>query len=479
MVLWPYQRKFLRACLNPKNTILCLSFARGNGKTPTASQIAWLAFHGFFGDFAASVDIFGPSHLQAKQAFNHILRWGGKKFEDRKLYKFTYGQQYLLKDKTSGISLRSRGASGKTAHGLVSQMVILDEPAQLQPNTRDELWASIQTSLGKVPDSKAILIGTQSKDPNHFFSKLCNGQADYVLKFSADDDDDVHSPKTWAKANPSLKYLPTLRKQIAKESEALKIDPSCLGMFRNLRLNLPVDPVGRTILINLLDYQTHLLVKDEDLPGRRGPYCLGIDLGGSIAQSAVAAFWPATGRLEAHAFIGSVPDLKERGKIDNVGNAYCEMRDRGELSNLGERTVPFVEVMDWVKNEWGNPALVSGDRYKKAELLDAIDKSTLNPRNIIFSGQGFRDGTATIQGFRRAVFEGKVKVKKNLLLEAGLMDTVLVTDPMLNLKIAKGSEGGKRLRAKTDIIAATVLAVSVGRREYDRLQTKKSTWGSM
>ena len=36
-----------------------------------------------------------------------------------------------------------------------------------------------------------------------------------------------------------------------------------------------------------------------------------------------------------------------------------------------------------------------------------------------------------------------------------------------NWKLAKGSEGGRRSRAKDDVVAAAILAVAVGRREMD------------
>ena len=45
----------------------------------------------------------------------------------------------------------------------------------------------------------------------------------------------------------------------------------------------------------------------------------GIDLGDSSAQSAVASYWPASGRLECVAAFPTVSDLTERAVKDGVG----------------------------------------------------------------------------------------------------------------------------------------------------------------
>ena len=42
----------------------------------------------------------------------------------------------------------------------------------------------------------------------------------------------------------------------------------------------------------------------------------------------------------------------------------------------------------------------------------------------------------------------------------------LVSDPAGNQKLTKGSQGGRRMRARDDAAAATILAVSTGVRAY-------------
>ena len=54
-----------------------------------------------------------------------------------------------------------------------------------------------------------------------------------------------------------------------------------------------------------------------------GAYALGADLGTSAAMSAMSAFWPQSGRLEAIACYPEMPTLAERGTQDGVGPRGC------------------------------------------------------------------------------------------------------------------------------------------------------------
>src|SRR3546814_15271636 len=82
------------------------------------------------------------------------------------------------------------------------------------------------------------------------------------------------------------------------------------------------------------------------LPPREGPVVIGIDLGGSASMSAAAYYWPQTGRLEVLGTFPTRPSLLNRGQADGVGSRYVEMESRGELSTLGEATVPVDRKSD-------------------------------------------------------------------------------------------------------------------------------------
>ncbi|MFP3345423.1 hypothetical protein R0J87_23355, partial [Halomonas sp. SIMBA_159] len=72
---------------------------------------------------------------------------------------------------------------------------------------------------------------------------------------------------------------------------------------------------------------------------------MGIDLGGSASMTAAAFYWPETGRLECLGTFPSMPSLLDRGQADGVAGRYVAMHERGELTVLGDKTVP---VAPWL-----------------------------------------------------------------------------------------------------------------------------------
>ena len=80
-------------------------------------------------------------------------------------------------------------------------------------------------------------------------------------------------------------------------------------------------------------------------------------------------------------------------------------------------------------------------------------------------GQGYRDGAEDVRQFRRACAEGKVSPSPSLLLRSAMSEARTISDPAGNAKLCKGTEGGRRMRAKDDAAAAAILAVAAGVRQ--------------
>ena len=81
---------------------------------------------------------------------------------------------------------------------------------------------------------------------------------------------------------------------------------------------------------------------------------------------------------------------------------------------------------------------------------------------------GYKDGAADVRSFRRACLEGRVTPLPSLLLASAIGEARTLSDPAGNSKLAKGSEGGRRLRARDDAAAAAILAVGLAARQPKR-----------
>ena len=137
------------------------------------------------------------------------------------------------------------------------------------------------------------------------------------------------------------------------------------------------------------------------------------------------------------------------------------MQERGELSVMGQNTVPpgpwmaeIVRKLDGI-----TPACIVGDRFRHAEFTEALDKAGLGRVPFIWRGFGWKDGSEDIERFRRALFDGQVKATPSLLLRFAFSDAITLIDPAGNAKLAKG-----RALGRIDAAAASVLAVAQGAR---------------
>lgn len=463
----PWERRFLRSAFRRGVAEFGLSIARGNGKSTLTAGIGVAALAGPLVRQRGEVLCVASSFMQSRIIFEHALAFlrtlpeGRDAGERRSRWRVVDStSRAMIENRDTGARLRCIGSDPRRAHGAAPFLVIADEPAQWPGSTADAMLSALRTSLGKLADSRLLAIGTRSALPEHWFEVMLKESG---LSYAAAPDADAFDPRTWATANPSLRAFPALRAQIRREAEQARRNPSLLASFRSLRLNMGVPDILRPHLVSPEEW-LRVERKRKKLPERAGPLVLGLDLGSTAAMSAAAGFWPATGRLEVVSAFPRKPGLGARGLADGVGNLYEKMAVEGHLVQLGSRTVPIPELLDVALRRFGRPAVVATDRFREAELRDALSASKFPRCRLELRGQGFKDGAADVRAFRRAVAEKKVRPERSLLLRAGMREAVVVGDPAGNWKLAKSSQGGRRKEARDDTVAACIVAVAEGSR---------------
>ncbi len=148
------------------------------------------------------------------------------------------------------------------------------------------------------------------------------------------------------------------------------------------------------------------------------------------------------------------------------------MTDLTEI--IGDLIATRKEGDHWAWERFGRPKRIVADRWREAELRDVLDASGIPACELEVRGMGYKDGAEDLRAFRRACEGGKVTAVPSLLLRAALAEARAVSDPAGNSKLSKGAEGGRRLRAKDDALAAAILAVSAGARHGGR--AKRPRW---
>ena len=324
--LFPWERRFLRGAFAVDGDA-ALSVARGNGKTTLLSGVASAFVDGPLRRPRADVIIAASSFGQARISFEHVRAFIGDRLEIKTEWRvWDTAQNAAIEHRPTGARVRCIGCDPKRAHGLAPALVLADEPAQWEASKTERMVSALRTSMGKIPGSRMVALGTRPDDPEHWFSKLLEG-ADYAQLHAAAKDDPPFQRRTWARANPSLDYLPALEARIRREADEARRDSSKLAEFQALRLNLGTPD---TLQSTLIDAATWQRIETPEIE-RRGRWALGLDLGTSAAMSAAAGYWPETGALDCMACFPELPDLRERGLADGVGNLYARMRERGNF----------------------------------------------------------------------------------------------------------------------------------------------------
>ena len=334
------------------------------------------------------------------------------------------------------------------------------------------MLGALETAMGKIPSSRMIALGTQPALAGHWFARWLNGDADYRQSHIANPLAPPFQRRTWLKANPSLPYMPGLELTIRKQARKARTSDDALAAFRALWLNLGTAEVQRSELLTAPQWRR---CEAEDLPEREGVQVWGIDLGSGAAMSAVSSYWPETGRSETLAAFPEIPDLVERGKRGAVSDLYCKMYVRGELDLAGERIVDISQLLTLAMDRFGPPDAVVDDRWREAELRQALERARSPGAALILRGQGFKDGGADVRSFRRAALDGKIQTPESLLMRSAMAGAVTVSDPAGNAKLAKAKDTPERRDGhRDDACASLILAVAVGYRQVKSQDTQDS-----
>lgn len=463
-----FQRRFVKGALSRKVMVGVLSIGRGNAKTALSAGIALAELVGALDEQAQpkrEVIFAARNRDQAKTAFQFLVGYiQGLPDEDQSLFIIRRGSKLEVEFTGNGGGLaRVIAADGKSILGGAPTLAIMDERAAWEREKGDSLENAILSGLGKR-DGRALIISTSAPDDANTFSRWLDDPppGTYVQEhrppfgLPADDLDSllIANPGATEGIGATPEWL------VSQAQRAIARGGSALSSFRNLNRNERVSTEDRSVLVTVDEWMAAEVAPD-DLPEREGPCILGVDLGGSRSMSAAAFYWPETGRLEALGTFPAVPSLADRGAADGVSDRYGQMHERGELSVMGENTVPpgpwlaqIVEHLDGI-----TPDCIVGDRFRHAEFAEALQAAGLSRVPFIWRGFGWKDGSEDIERFRRALFDGEVKVAPSMLLRFAFSDAITLVDPAGNHKLAKARSLGR-----IDAAAATVLAVAQGAR---------------
>lgn len=468
-----WQDELLQAV--PRHSEILLTMPRGNGKTTITSAIARSALRPGGALFVprGQIVLAASSLKQAAIAFNHIKFFMQDDLydEDGKERKDTWrikdnSQVMSIEHRKTGTKLITIGSDSDRSHGLGPSVILADEPSRWK-RQGESLIVSLMTAMVKQSNPKLFIIGTKPADPSHWFSKMLQSPnderwvRDYCASRTDIDDGREFDLEVLRRSNPSYDHLEALRSGIDRAILKAKTEGgTALSSFRALHLNTGTAETDEIEMI--VEVENWAAAVDHYGAPREGPVAIAGDMGGGTSMSALAFYWPQSGRLEAYGAFPALPSLAERGRVDGVGTAYLDMQKRGEIKVYpGYKTnnVQFlvdrlsdVEDFKWIG--------FAADNYAKTDIMQVFheakyDMSLLDFRRVGAGPHGKED----VEAFQSEILTGHLSVPYNMALEHAILRSRLRRDPNGNPAIQKANNKGR-----IDVLQASLLAVGMGYR---------------
>ena len=406
--LWQWQREYLTAAFASEDVVECaVSVPCGIGKSTLEALVAVATLPGQpLHQRRSDTVIVASRHKQAREIFDHFEAFGSQLFDfsDRSEWRRSYSDNNLeLTHNETRARVRCIGSDPSGAHSLAPTLAIADECSQWKPTQGERMIAALRSRAGKMAGFRLHAISTRPRDGSHWFQQMLDGAADYALTLSAPAELDPFDPATWRVAVPELDEMPVMRSTYERESSAMAGHADKEAMFRSLRLNQGGSETGESYA--LTQNEIRLCETDDDDVPERGGYVLGFDASQSRDWTGVVAVWQ-TGDVRYFAVLPSAKSLDERSRSDGV--PYSEFAARGDLMQIGNRTVDLSAALGEAVSRWGEPVAVVYDNYRKPTLEDALDKRLPRPERIV-RRFGEYDGGEDLGNMRLHAREGRLK----------------------------------------------------------------------
>ena len=260
------------------STIFIL-MGRGNGKNGFISPISWYLTTHYHGIKGYNVDIVANAQDQAKTSFGDIYDVLERTWAKSK--KFFYKTKEIIVNLRTKSYIKFNTSNAKTKDSKRTGCLIFDEVHAYEDYEQIKVFTS---SFGKRKHSRAFYITTQGNVREGVLDDMLAISADILngtikdlrwlpLIYRIDDEKEALDPQMWHKANPSLKYLDTLKLEMEQHFIEMKYTPAKEEEFYTKRMNWPKG--NRELQVT--DWE-NIAATNKPLPDLTGWSCtVGID----------------------------------------------------------------------------------------------------------------------------------------------------------------------------------------------------------
>lgn len=222
-----------------------IMMGRGNGKNGFISPVAWYLTTHYHGIKGYNIDIVANAEDQAKTSFDDIYEVLEEKWA--KLKRFFYKTKEIIINLITKSYIKFNTSNPKTKDSKRIGCLIFDEVHQYEDYEQIKVFTS---GFGKRKHSRTFYISTDGDvregvldDLKAIATDILNGTIKDLpwlpLIYRIGKEEEALDPDMWHKANPSLKYLPTLKTEMDKAFIEMQYQPSMEEEFYTKRMNWP------------------------------------------------------------------------------------------------------------------------------------------------------------------------------------------------------------------------------------------------
>lgn len=354
---------------------LLIVMGRGNGKSGFISQLIWYLTTKYHGINGYNVDIVANSEEQAKTSYDDVYEmlertWGKSK-------KFFYKTREIIKNLNTQSYIKYNTTGAKTKDGKRSACLVFDEIHEYE---NDSLISVFRSGFGKRPHSRIFYITTNGyvrdgvlDDKLRIAKDVLNGELEQSrmlpLIYKLDAKEEAENQDMWVKANPSLPYLPNLKKEIEQNWIDKDYDEGVKRDLYTKRFNLPTSESD----LSVTDYD-NIKATNRPIPDLTGWSCVcGIDYAElSDWTGVVLHFKKGEQRYDiAHGWL-----CRNSKTLFRVKAPWQEWADKGLLTVVDDVGIHPDLIAGWIWEQMKryNIQLLAMDGFRFALIAESLKK---------------------------------------------------------------------------------------------------------
>lgn len=418
-----------------------ISMSRKNGKTYLASGMAILALLMESNPAQGRQTLFVSNALkQARLGYdmakNSLRSVTAKSKYLRQQLKINESKIEHLPSNSIMLALASETS---TLDGYAPTTAILDEWHESKTRKTYNVIKS-----GQVQQANALLcvISTAGLDLNvpmyeeyQLLSQILDGEEEsdryFIAIWELDDEEEVHDPEMWIKANPIFEHEEIKKNMLGDLSDDVDLATKQNNLNSVLVKNFNMwRQASEDSLISGEDWELVEVEKEPDITGK--PVYIGIDLSKTDDLTSVSWIIPLDdGRLycDSHSFVATKYGLRDKELRD--GLPYRELEQAGECSitQLASGIVDYEQVFEFIKHLIQDNDLeclgICYDPYNANSLISMAEKANYPMLEV-------RQGTLTLnvptRTFREQVYEKNIPHAKNQILTHSVNNAITKED---------------------------------------------------